>query len=248
MSKFIDKLKQLSQTAPEPMGFKAAAAATPKPKMLLVARVADFADVAGADAGVISLTGPGAKSIKEALKAAPDIPWGGWLGDSVREDIKPLIAECDFLVFPSNAALTTLPSDKVGKVLEVPPSLGDGLLRAVEELPVDAVLMDSALADGQPLTWNHLMQFQRCANLLTKPVLVSVSHTVTSSELQAMHAVGVKGIVVEVKAGQPAGRLAELRQAIDKIVLPAPANRRRPMALIPNLGAAVAEEAEEEEE
>ena len=93
----------------------------------------------------------------------------------------------------------------MGKILEVETALSEGLLAAVNKLPVDAVLIG-----GEPesfLTWNHLMHFQRCANLLTKPMLASIPSNVTASELQALWGAGVDGVVVEVGVGQPAGKL-----------------------------------------
>ncbi|GAI94152.1 unnamed protein product [marine sediment metagenome] len=61
MSKLIEKLNRVSQAKPQLMGFKAAQAVSPKPKMLLVASlvqadvsgVADY--VAGADAGLLPI-------------------------------------------------------------------------------------------------------------------------------------------------------------------------------------------------
>ena len=89
MSRLVDKLKKISQDAPQPMGFRAAQSATPKPKMLLIASLtraetgnaADY--VAGADGGLVIISASSeAKALKEASEAAPDIPWGAWLKGS----------------------------------------------------------------------------------------------------------------------------------------------------------------------
>ena len=56
MSKFIDKLKQASQAAPQSLGFKVAPSAASKPRMLLVASLNEAHNenlaeyMAGADA------------------------------------------------------------------------------------------------------------------------------------------------------------------------------------------------------
>jgi len=257
MSKFIDKLNQVSQAVTQPMGFGAAAAAQSKPKMLLVAGlaksngVADY--VAGADAGLLHLAEAGAraKAFKEVLQARPDIPWGVEIAGG--EEITRMVnAGCDFVVFPADsAALAMLQSEGVGKILAVEASLGDGLLRAVDKLPVDAVLISYGHPEGQVLTWHHLMQLQRYADLLTKPLLASIPASVVVSELQALWEVGVNGVVVEVGAGQPAGRLVELRQAIDSLAPPPQRKRGKLGALVPFVGgkaAAAADEGEEEEE
>jgi len=159
---------------------------------------------------------------------------------------------CDYVVFPStNTSLAIFQGDEVGKILEVESSLSDGLLRAVNELPVDAVLVASEQRKGYFLTWHHLMLFQRFADLLTKPLLVSIPLIVTASELQALWEAGVDGVVVEVGAGQPAERLKELRRVIDKIAFPSPRQRRKAGALLPYIGgetSIVTEEEGEEEE
>ncbi len=258
MSKFIDKLKQASQTAP-PIGFKATLATLSKPKMLLIASlsqanldgVADY--VAGADAGLLPVSelSSGAEAIKKTLQAVSDIPWGGWLKDVGRKEITQIVdSGCDFVVFPAvSTALATLQGNGVGKILEVPASLSDGLLRAVNKSPVDAVLISGEPEEGGFLTWQHLMHFQRCADLLSKPLLASIPRDVTASELQALWEAGVDGVVVEVGVEQPAGRLMELRQAIDSSTLPPQRKREKPAALVPYtepMVGAVTEEPEEE--
>jgi len=153
--------------------------------MLLVASLAqanvgNLADcVAGADAGLlhISKVSSGTKSLQKICQVVSDIPWGGWLGGIGREGIERMVeAGFDFAVFPSaNTSLAILQSDKVGRILQVEASLADGLLRAVDELPIDAVFIASEQEEEHFLTWHHLMIFQHFADLLTKPLLASVT-------------------------------------------------------------------------
>jgi hypothetical protein len=255
MSKLIDKLNQISQASPQLMGFKTASAPQSQPKMLLIASLAqgNFDDAAGADAGLlpISESSSGAKAIKEALQAVSSIPWGGRLKDTGQEEIAQMAeAGCDFVVFP--AATTVLPAlqgNAVGKILEVEVSLSEGLLRAVDKLPVDAVLIGGEQQEGYFLTWHRLLHFQHCANLLTKPLLAFIPSNVTAIELQAIWETGVDGVVVGVGAGQPADRLTELHQAIDSLTLPSKRKRGKPAALLPHVARRtdrVTEEPEEE--
>jgi hypothetical protein len=109
---------------------------------------------------------------------------------------------------------------------------------------VDAVLITSEQAGDYLLTWRHLMLFQRGAWLLTKPLLASVPPSVAASELQALWAAGVVGVVVEAP---PQGRISELRQMIDKLTFPLPA-KRKAEPLLPHISGEremVAEEGEE---
>jgi len=258
MSRFIDKLNQVSQVMPQPMGFRAVSPVASKPKMLLVASLAEadgegLADyVAGADAGLLVISKPSSevRTFKEISQAVPAIPWGGWLKSIGSGEIEQVTkANCDFMVFPAaTTSLAIVQNKKVGKILEVEASLSEGLLKAVDELPADAVLIGGEKKEG--LTWHHLMLFQRFADLLTKPLLVSIPANVTANELQALCEAGVAGVIVEAGAGQPVERVSNLRRVIDKLVFPPQRKRGKTEALLPYIGAergTVAEEEEEEE-
>ena len=258
MSKFINELKLVSQASPQPMGFRAASMAPPKPRMLLIATLAEagiehLADyVTGANAGLVPIPklSSGAKTVNKVSQAMPDIPWGGWLKDIGGEKVKLVVeAGGDFIVFPPDTPLAILQDTEVGKILEVGASLSEGLLRTIDDLPVDAVLIGGEPEKDYPLTWRHLMLFQRCGDLLTKPLLASVPSGIGASELQALWAAGVVGVVVEAP---PEGRMAELRQMIDKLTFPLPSKRRKAEPLLPRITeetkTAPEEETEEEEE
>ncbi len=259
MSQFIDKLNRVSQTvAPQPMGFRAVKPVSEKPRILLIAslpqaNIDGLADrLAGADAGLLRIPKltAGAKAFREVSQAVSDIPWGMWQEGFDEGQIEQIAkADGDFVVFPpANTSLAILQDDKIGKILEVKASLNEGLLRATDELPVDAVLLASEQEEEYSLTWHHLMSFQRCADLLTKPLLVSIPSNVPANELQALWNAGVNGVVVGVGAGQPSGKLAELRQTIDKLVFPLPRKRRKTEALLPYTSTTRKTDIETEEE
>ena len=261
MSRFIDKLNQVTQAVPQPVGFRVIQSVSPKPKMLLVAslvqtNVEGLADyMAGADAGLLPMSelSSGVKNLKKISKVVPDIPWGVWLRDIDGEGIKQIAkVGCDFVVFSAaNTSLAMLQGDEGGKILQVEASVGEGLLRAVDELPVDAVLIDGEQEEQHFLTWHDLMVFQHFAALLTKPLLVCIPSNVTANELQALEEAGVSGVIAGVGVGQPAGRMNELRQAIDKLTLPLQRRRRKAGALLPYITeetSIVTEEEGEEEE
>jgi len=249
MSKFIDKLILASQ-GEKPMGFRAAAAgALPKPRMLLVANVATgAARTAGADAALFPIPKTGVKLPKPKAKSKPGVPWGGWLKEVTGPGVKQLgEGGADFVVFPAESVSSAiLEDDKLGKIVEVEPALDAGLLKTVDDLPVDAVLIAAGGEKGAFLSWHHLMLFRRCASLLSKPLLVSVPPGVTASELQALWQAGVSGVVAE------AGKTAELRRIIDKLVLPSTGKGRKAEPLVPRIsgggGVELGEEEEEEEE
>ena len=258
MSRFIDKLNQASQTSPQPVGFKVSSAVSSavssKPKMVLVASLvsADVENptdyVSGADAGLIPVSKPrsAARIFQQVSQAVPDVPWGGWLGGSGTADVGSLAkAGCDFVVFAAATAMLSMgQKDEVGRVLQVEASLGDGLLAAVNELPVDAVLVGGE--KGGALTWHDLMLARRCAALSTKPLLFTVPSKVAGDELKALWEVGVRGVIVVVE--QPVGGVNDLRQFIDKTDFPWSRRRGGAQALLPRVSPAAPAVAEEEEE
>lgn len=261
MSRFIDKLKRLSRAEPQPIGFRATQPVSPKLKIQLVASLAQesvesLADyVIGADAGLlrISKLSSGSKTMQKMCQALSDIPWGGRLEGSGLEDIKEMAkVGCDFIVFPATTTPLAIPqNDEVGKILEVEASLSEGLLRTANELPIDAVLIAGEEREGYFLTWQHLMLCRRFADLLTKPLLVSIPSNITAGELQALWAAGVEGVVVAVTLGQPQDRLKELRQVIDKLAFPSLRKREKAEPLLPRISrepSIVTHEEEEEEE
>ncbi len=260
MSRFIDRLNQVSRVVTQSMGFRRAQPVSEKPKILLIASLAEASVsgltdyVAGVDAGLLRIPklSSGAKALKEMSQAVPDIPWGGWLRNISQGGIKQMArAGCDFVVFPAaNTPLALLQNDEMGKILEVESSLSEGLLRAVNELPIDAVLITAEQEEEYRLTWHHLMLFQRFADLLTKHLLASIPPNVTANELQALWEAGVDGVVIEVGVGQPADRLKELRQEVDKLAFPSQRKRGRVEALLPHIGseASIVTEEDEEEE
>ncbi|MFC2059789.1 hypothetical protein ACFLTZ_01685 [Chloroflexota bacterium] len=257
MSKFVDKLGRTSRVVPQPMGFGQTRTISAKPKILLIVSLTDpgvgnMADcVAGADAGLlhISESGAGAKIIQKMSQAMPDVPWGGWLGESSEGGVKQIVkAGYDFVIFSADrTSLAMLQDNKAGRILEVEPALSDSLVRAINELPVDAVLIASGQRDGYRLTWHHLMLFQRFANLLTKPLLVSVPSAVTSDELRVLWEAGIDGIVLEIGTGQ-SDMLKELRQTIDSTVFPTPRKRNKTEALLPYVSPETITAGEDEEE
>ena len=258
MSQFIDKLKKVSQAAPQPMGFRTIQPSSNKPGVLLIASLAQIdvgslaERVAGADAGLLRIAklSSGAKALGKVKQAVPDIPWGGWLEGIAEKEAEQLAkAGFDFVAFPpASTSLAILKADKVGKILEVSTSISKDLLPAIDELPVDAVLIASEKEEEYFLTWQHLMFFQWCADLLTKPLLVSIPSNISTKELQTLWEAGVNGVMVRLESEQSTGRLQELRQAIDKLTFTVTRKSKKPKPLLPYPSGKTNIAVEEEEE
>ncbi len=242
MSNLIDKLNRLSRGEQQPIGFGVKQSATPGLKIQLIAGTSqEKADgsvetIAGADAGLlrISKLSTAAEILKELTTSVPDTLWGVRLPGSFRGETKQLTgAGCDFIVFPTDTPIAVSGNDETGRILEVEPSLDEGLLRTVSELPVDAVLIAAEEKKANSLTWQRLMLIQRFSSLMTKPLLVQTLAKLTGSELLALWEAGVSGVVVETD-GQD--RIKKLRQEIDKVDFPSQRRRERSGAVLPRTG------------
>ena len=243
MSKLIEKLEQASRGAGQTMGFKAAAAAS-GPSMVLVAAL-PAKDTGGAEdfAGsqVDALVAYAKKSKHESLeqiaRVAGDAPWGVWLDKVTMEGVKQLEeAGGDFVIFePDHAPAALLQANEIGKVLKVDLAEQDRTLRAVEELAVDAVLIDIAEEDKGP-TVSHIMYCRWISGVMSKPLLVAVQPDIAEGDLQALWEGGANGVVVDLKEEQARSRLPDLQQAIKALPARSKRERKQGAALLPRLG------------
>ena len=216
------------------MGFRTARPAAAALKILLIASLeagtlekqADYLDAA--DAVLVRFTGttPTVKAVQKIAAVLPDVPWGLYLADDDAKKGAVMEAGADFVLFHIDSQVTDTPKDdKTGKILQVESSMDDSLLRAVNDLPVDAILAADAFeGSGVALVWHQLMIIQHLANLFSKPLIVPAPAGINEKELKALWDAGVDGIMVEIEKAGTAG-LKELRQAIDK--LPPRAGRKR---------------------
>jgi len=259
MSRLIDKFHQASKTAAPPMGFRTARPTAEAPKIILIASVEAGTPgnpveyLEGADAVLIrsEKTPSNAKAVQKITSSLPDIPWGRYGGE--RDNKKAAEEDADFVVLAADSQITETPGgEKTGKILQVESSMDDGLLRAINDLPVDAVLAEDLFQDKESLVWHEMMIIQHLANMFSKPLIVPAPAGITEKELKILWDAGVDGIIVEADTTKPKG-FKDLRQAINK--LPQRSGRKHgkvnmvlPRATAETPAAAPPDEEEEEDE
>jgi hypothetical protein len=256
MSKLIDKLRKLSQATPQPMGFHASKPAEVGAKLLIIGRLkikntATTKINTGADAILFynDKSETPVEDIKKIAKSLGDIPWGTYLeGDDTAGVIE---AGCDFVVFSPTSQVADLPQDeKTGKILQLESSMDDGLLRTVNDLPADAVLVTDTLDKNETLTMHRLMIYRHLANSITKPLIVPVTAKITEAELKALQEAEIDGVIAEMDGED----LKELRKTINKLPARFAKKRGRRGVLLPRVGGETTtpsppdEEEEEEDE
>jgi hypothetical protein len=236
MSRFIDKLKQVSQSEPQPMGFR-------RDKSASVARLMLVAEVkGGATAGLVE--GADAVLLEGVAKSPPvkaDLPVGIRLFNGKTGKMEGM----DFVVFTPEIPAIIAGDEKTGRVMAVDASLEMGLLKALEDLPIDALFIADEGARAQVVNWQYLMLCRRLSAISDKPVLASVSPDVNQEELQMLWDAGMDGVVV---AGKTTGGLKKLRLLIDGLTLPSKRKRVKARAVVPSLRETATSSIEEEEE
>jgi len=224
MSQLIEKFQKASSGASQPLGFRTARPVAPVPKLLLIAGLKGAVPakpgdlIAGADAVLVRTTDePSEKALRKMAESLAKIPWGLYVEDAGNGLIeKAGESGPDFVVFPTAGRVASIIKDKkLGKILEVDSAMDDGLLRAINDLPVDAVLISDGPENG-PLLWHQLMIFQHLANLFPKPLIIPTPVDLSADEVKALWEAGVDGILVAVDAEKPEG-FKELRKSIDEL-------------------------------
>lgn len=253
MSKLVKKLKQISEGAAQPLGFKIATV-SPNRRMLLIAALprgdaTKVAQLTKAEVDAILIYSQDLernKQIPQQLaKSAGSIPWGIWLKAMTEEKVKKLTEiGSDFLIFEaSTAPAIILWQEEVGKVLKMDLPQDNGLLMTIDRLPIDVVLLEIK-KEGEVLTISDLMHCQWLAGLIDKPLLVATAQELTDKETRALWEVGVNGIVMEVGEEQLQERLKRLCQAIEALPT-TPKRRREGRAVLPRLAPEPKEMSEE---
>jgi hypothetical protein len=233
MSKFIERLKRVSEGEAAPLGF-GIKAPEKMPQMVLGAiltrddiGMAAAAVEKGIDAVLISLlsVAGGTNELGQIIQLAAHIPWGVWLESPTAEEVKQVREMgCDFLLFDGErTSFTLLREEGLGKIMKVESALSDSLIRTTDRLPVDALFMDNGTL-GLPLSVNQLMDYYRFVLLTRKPLLVSMPSSMSDLDVEMLWEVGIAGVFLKAEADLFESRLSALQQAIKKL----PSSRRRP--------------------
>ncbi len=254
MSIFADKLRSISKSSGTPIGFHAPISELKMPAMSLVVGLSGtqvketrvLAD-ANADAGLMLSEGTGAKTVKQIVEAAGDVPVGLFVKNMSEERIDELAtAGCDFLVFDIRIPVTVLHKEGVGKFMMIEPALDQGLVRAINSFEIDGVFVTGGDGDSF-VALEHLLVCRRFVELLEKPVIATLPSVVSKSELTSLWLAGVDGIVTP--AMQPVEALTGLKKMIGDLPRGARGRRGKVGVVLPRSGeGGVGEEDEEHEE
>lgn len=230
-------MRQISESATPPLGFKTTTT-SPSQQMLLIAALpqSNVAQLTEAEVDAVLIHSQDSERElppQEIISGVGNIPWGVWLEATTEENVEELRKmSSDFLIFMASQAPASLLQEEIGKVVKITPPYEDGFIETIDQLPIDAILLDFR-GEGENLTVSHIMNVQWIAGSINKPLLVAIKQRLDDKEIQALWEAGAKGVVVEI-GDDHKPELTRLRQAI--AALPsAPRKPRERRAVLPRL-------------
>ena len=244
MSKFVERLQQVLTPPVQSMGFNHTKSEQARLKIQLIVNVnggkakSQTKEPAGADALVVSGTAVSAGETITGMRLTK--------GDTEEVD-KASKAGADFVILPVSGEVSG-PDKKLGKIIQLEDSITDIMLRAVSDLPLDAVLLAEDQGNSLALTWKRLMLIRRFAGLSGKPLLIEVLPTVTETDLQQIWEAGVSGVIVKTDAEQAEAVTANLRKIIEKLTFPSKRKNEKNMAIVPVVASAIEEPKEDDDD
>ena len=244
MSKLAQRLQRVSEGTPQPLGFAPAARlerALPLALIVSTTRSTEKITAAAIKNGaefILVPFDPKSRAKPKTPAGAGETPWGvkvSELSDSQHAQLKA--AGCDFVVIgPEGTAVRLMSDEDVAAVVAVGTDTEDRLLRAIDGLPGEAIMIDAEPEDT--LTVRAMMEYSIVATGLGQNLLVPASEKWGREEFEQLRDAGFAGVVVNVETAADAAALADARKAIQQI----PNRRRRddkPRARVPQLSVGI---------
>lgn len=243
MSKLAQRLQRVSDGAPQqPLGFARPAAPERFLPLVLIAHVTNPSDKvtstaikSGAEFVIVPFEPGGSRARPKAPVGIGKTPWGiraDGVSEAHHEQLKA--AGCDFIVIDTEATPIRLLGDEdVAAIAAVATDTEDRVLRAIDGLPYEAVLVDAEPADT--LTVRTMLEYSAVATGLGQNLLAPASPKWGREEFEQLRDAGFAGIVVSVGTAADAEALAGVKDAIEQI--PSRSRRRddRPRARVSQL-------------
>ncbi|MBI4339983.1 MAG: hypothetical protein HY680_08530 [Chloroflexi bacterium] len=218
MSKLLDRLDRIARGPGRTLGFAPPSARETVPTMSLLAQVnagspaeAESLLTAGADAIIL----PGPADPKAPLELPEGSLWGMEVPglDKAQADAYREMG-CDFLVFGiADTRVDALEEGECTRILRVAANLEETLLRCVEDLPVDVVIVSKPGPEG-PLSLAHLLAIANVRSATSRYVLLEWDADLSPKELEHLRDMGVDGIVVKYSGNTSSGTISALRERI----------------------------------
>ena len=258
MNKLLDRLDRIAHGAPAGLGFVTSTKREPVPHLALLAQVAAPKEStvsalaeAQVDAFIVTQQGKDMKALERTVKPLKKVSWGATVEHLDRELTEAYKSQgSDFLVFGiEGTRADALEEGEMARVLRIPADLEESTLRALEDLPVDAVLLQRPGVEA-PLALEHLLAIGNVRAAISRYLLLEWDAELTSRDLEHLRDLGVDGIVLNAE-NVDADLFKTVRQRIQDLPKRKPKGERHTMATIshmPRLMGTPGQREEEDEE
>ena len=204
MSKLLSKLEKINRGSPARLGFGTSSRTERTPSMALIGRLSQNYTqganrLAKVEADGALLDGESLDSrLSDVAGALGNIPWGIRADGLDGEGSQGLLEKgCDFFVVsPEKVTVEAMKDDRAAYLLVLPPDADERFLRAIEDLPVDAVFMSLGSLESS-LTLQHLITICSVRVLFDKYLAIEVPAALSSKEVEGLRDVGVDALVVD---------------------------------------------------
>jgi hypothetical protein len=210
VSRLIDKIDKLGRGAITPIGFGVRVAQEKSPEMLLIGltranlfkgrmKIQSFCD------GFIIRGSEFSSSIATGTKELANVLWGAWPETLKSGDAESLQEKGgDFLVLQGDTIpLEALAEGEMGRILHVSLNATDQYLRTLDDLPIDAVLLELTDEKSVPLTLEHLVQIATIRTMISCPLMIVRPCKPSQQEIIAMRNAGVEALVIDITKVSP---------------------------------------------
>ena len=216
MSKLIETLERTTDYTSTPLGFGAASRNQDSPASMALIGMVSSEDLAKrpklaeapVDAILVSVKPWGLRALSKLTKSPlADRLWGVHLTETDGTQAKEIKKKgCDFILFnPDSTPASLLNDHDLGMLIPVGPDLSEDAARAIQDLPIDAVLFLPE-QDLLPLTVQKLIDIQVVRGLLDKPFLLAVPANLEPADLESLRNLGIAGLALDLSSTQDIAR------------------------------------------
>ena len=221
MSKLLERLEQVNKGPVRALGFAPRREAETLPTMALLAwadgaKKQNLSKVSShTDAMVLPLS---TLESSTSESAPPEGSIWGIAFDEAEGNLVEIAREKggDFVAFNLDGVLVDhLNEGDVARVLRIPADLDESLMRGLEDLPVDVILLKRPEPQG-PLSLTHLLAISNVRSAMSRYMLLEWDAGLSSHELEQLSDMGIDGIVADLGKMSPTA-IGKLKQNIDKL-------------------------------
>lgn len=223
MSKLTDLLSTLGQVSQTRLGFGPTVPTTRNPVMLIVGFIKG--SVKGNRLGpalkcldaIIISSNNAAGPPQPQLKNLADRIWGLGVNTANTQSMQALKRSgCDFLILETkDAPLICLQDNGMAKGFPIEIGTPDEQARALEDLPFDFLILDSAKCDW-PLSVGSLIQIQSSISMVSKHIFMRVPKVPRPDEVQLLRDLPVSALILDIDSIDIKS-LQTLRETVDKL-------------------------------